>query len=396
MATLSRLCLGAALFAVLTPCCACGQAAGGTVEVDSAAALVAAARQARPGTTILLAPGEYRGGISLANLEGREGAPIVIAARDDAQPPVIVGGNGGIHLVRPRHVELRNLTLQGAAGNGLNIDDGGDARQPAGHLVLRGLRIRDIGPRGNRDGIKLSGVDQFQVVDCIIERWGDGGSAIDMVGCHDGEVLNCQFRHRADIPANGVQTKGGSSNIAIRGCRFEDAGDRGVNIGGSTGRPFFRPPGANYEARQITVEDCTFRGSGAPVAFVGVDGAVVRHNTIYRPTRYVLRILQETQAAEFIPCRNGTFSNNLIVFRSGDLRSVVNVGGGTAPETFTFANNHWYCEDAPARSDRLGLPTAETGGRYGVDPRLIDAAQGDLRLQPDSPVRDAGVRVATP
>ena len=41
----------------------------------------------------------------------------------------------------------------------------------------------------------------------------------------------------------------------------------GVNIGGSTGRAYFRPRPEGFEAKDITVEDCTFVGSGA--AFVG-------------------------------------------------------------------------------------------------------------------------------
>ena len=34
------------------------------------------------------------------------------------------------------------------------------------------------------------------------------------------------------------------------------------------------------------------------MAFVGVDGSVVRYNTIYRPEKWVVRILQENTADE--------------------------------------------------------------------------------------------------
>lgn len=73
---------------------------------------------------------------------------------------------------------------------------------------------------------------------------------------------------------------------------------------------------ANYEAKDILVEDCIFSGSMSPIIFVSVDGAVVRYDAIYRPTRWVIRIVQETRDEGFIPCRIGEFSNNLVVLFS--------------------------------------------------------------------------------
>ncbi len=67
----------------------------------------------------------------------------------------------------------------------------------------------------------------------------------------------------------------------------------------------------------------------------------------------------------------------------------MNIGPDTAPQTFRFARNVWRCLDDPAKS-RPTLPTEETGGVYGTDPRFRDAARGDLRLRPDSPARKAG------
>jgi hypothetical protein len=180
--------------------------------------------------------------------------------------------------------------------------------------------------------------------------------------------------------AHGPQTKGGSSQITIRRCWFDDAGSRAVNLGGSTGRAYFRPPGALYEAKEIVVEGCTFVGSMAPIAYVGVDGAVVRYNTIYRPQTWVVRILQETRDPGFARCRNGRFEHNLIVFRQSDIRTFVNVGPGTAPETFQFSNNFWYCEDRPEDS-KPQLPVPEQDGVYGRDPRLDATSSKHLKPQ---------------
>lgn len=362
-----------------------------TVTVADTEQLRRALAEAGPGTTVRIAPGTYRGGVSARGLRGEAGRPIVLTAADPERPPVFEGGDSGLHLSDPAYVELHDLIVAGVRGNGLNIDDGGSYDSPAHHVRLRGLVVRDIGPQGNRDGIKLSGVDDFRVEGCTVERWGSGGSGIDMVGCHRGTITGCTFRHGNSVGDSGVQAKGGSTDILIVRCRFEHAGQRAVNLGGSTGMAYFRPRPLSYEARDITVEDCTFTGSMTPVAFVGVDGAVVRYNTIYRPKRWGLRILQETRQPGFVPSRNGHFTDNLIAFRSDEMAVPINVGDGTAPETFTLARNAWYCLDAPQRS-RPKLPIPEADGVYGVDPHFRDAGRGDLGLQPGSPVGRAGAR----
>jgi hypothetical protein len=378
---------------------ACGCAFAGdetetaTVNVASRVELVQAVRAARPGTKILLAPGKYDGGLNFNKLQGAEGRPIVLAAADPKDPPVIEGGAVGMHLTDPAHVELHDLVIARSRANGLNIDDGGSYDTPAHHVVLRRLVVRDVGSDANHDGVKLSGLDDFVIDECTIERWGKRGSGIDMVGCHDGVVRSCTFREGGEVSANGVQMKGGSRDIAIRRCRFENAGGRAVNLGGHTGLAYFRPKPQGYEAKDIMVEDCTFVGSMAPISFVGVDGAVVQHNTFYRPTRWLVRILQENQDPQFVPSRNGRFEHNVVVFRAADVATLVNTGGGTSPETFQFSGNFWYCEDRADRTQRVvQLPTKEKEGVYGQDPLLRDATKGDFELKPDSPARNAGPR----
>ncbi len=363
------------------------------VRVQNASQLRQAVLNAKPGTTILLAPGEYAGGLFFENVKGEPGKPVVIAAEDPTNPPVIKGGGECLHFSKAAYLELRNLVLVGARYNGLNIDDGGNFDSPAHHIVLANLTVRDIGPQGNCDGIKLSGVMDFRVQGCTVERWGDGGQGIDMVGCHNGVIENCVLRFEDD-KGYGIQAKGGSSNIVVRRCRFEHAGMRAVQIGGSTGLQFFRPPlkkgESHAEARNITVEGCTFIGGTAAVAFTGVDGAVVRFNTIYRPKRWAFRILQETTAEGFVPCRNGVVTDNLIVFRSDEwFEGGINIGPNTAPETFRFARNWWYCLDAPARS-KPRLPVSEVEGVYGIDPLLKAPEQGDLTVKPESPAKRVG------
>lgn len=362
------------------------------VRVASREELVRALQAAGPGTTIRIAPGDYRGGISQAGLHGLRDAPIVIAAEDAKSPPVIEGGSFGFQFSSPEHLELRDLTILAARDNGLNIDDSGSVDMAARNIKLRGLVVREIGPDGNCDGIKLSGVDGFRIEDCRFEAWGGSGSAIDMVGCRQGVVIGCRFANARSANATGVQTKGGSSDIAIQRCRFEQAGGRAVNAGGSTGLAYFRPRDATYEAKDITVEDCEFLGGEAAIAFVGVDGAIVRHNTIYRPRRWAVRILQENTDPRFVACRNGQFRKNVVVFRADEMRQAVNVGPDTQPESFVFADNAWHCLDRPGDTPRLVRTlTPKIDDGWLGDPGLSAPEEGDLSIAKREP-DDPGVR----
>lgn len=367
--------------------------------VDSLAELRAAAMRAAPGDRIVLKSGAYEGSLWLEGLRGEAGRPVTIAGEDPADPPIIRGGAECVHLSACSWVVLEDLVLEGASGNGLNIDDGGDRERAAEGIEVRGLIVRDIGPRGNRDGIKLSGLSRFVVEGCTVERWGDGGSGIDMVGCREGEIRDCVLRHGDTAGSNGVQLKGGTREVAVRGCTFEHAGRRAINIGGSTGPEFFRPPldgevvwggDARYEAAGITVEDCTIVGSEAAVAFVGVDGAVVRFNTIYRPTKWVLRILQETRLPAFVPSRGGRFEDNIVVFDAESARTP-NIGDATEPGSFVFARNLWFFAGSPGRSEPR-LPTREEDGVYGADPALRDPERGDYSPAADGPGAGKGRR----
>lgn len=345
--------------------------------------------QAQAGTKIRIEPGVYNGGLYFKNLNGEPDKPIIISAADPKQPPIIDGGNESLHLSDVSYLEIHNIIISNNKYNGINIDDGGTYDTPSHHIILREIIVRDIGPNGNRDGIKLSGVDDFIIENFFIERWGNGGSAIDMVGCHRGVIKNCKFKYKNEVQANGVQAKGGSSNISILECYFENVGSRSVNIGGHTGLDFFRPSSQGFEAKDIKVERCVFIGSQAPIAFVGVNGASVRFNTIYRPKRWVIRILQESNSEGFVPCSNGAFTDNIITFRSDEINTIVNIGPNTEPKTFSFLRNFWYCIDNPTKSKPI-LPASEIDGIYGIDPLFRDAETGDLRLLPDSPAKMMG------
>ncbi|MCC7020029.1 MAG: right-handed parallel beta-helix repeat-containing protein [Ardenticatenales bacterium] len=370
------------------------------------ATLRRAAREAAPGSAIRLAPGRYDGGTYLDDLAGAADAPIWIGGAPGTGPgaggepwaeaPIIAGSGEGLHLTRARFVVVHDVVVEGASGNGINADDGGSVTgdRTSFRLTFERVAIRNIGGNGNQDCLKLSGLRDVVVRDSAFRRCGGGGSGsgIDMVGVQAAVVARSRFD---EISGNAVQAKGGSNDIEVRANRMVRAGGRAVNMGGSTGFAFFRPPldasRPNAEARDVRVVANWIEGSEAAVAFVGCVDCLAAHNTIVDPGRWVLRILQETRSSggfTFEPAREGTFANNIVVFRAGVLRTAVNVGDATAPETFAFRNNLWFASDAPERSAPQ-LPVAEQGAVIGRDPRLGE----DGAIGSGSPAAGAGSRI---
>lgn len=358
-----------------------------TVHVATSAELREALAAADAGTTILLSPGTYTGGLSLHQKNGAPGKPIAIAARDLANRPVFEGGGSqALHLSDCNHITLRGLHIRGYTANGINIDDGGTFDTPARHIVIADMLFERIGPRGNVDALKMSGVDDFLVRTSTFRGW--GGSAIDMVGCHRGVVESCTFEGlTGHEQSSAIQLKGGTTDVRVLRSTFRDAGQRAINLGGSTGLQFFRPKVGDYEAARIEIAGNRFLGGETPVAFVTARESRFHRNTIVRPGRWVLRILQETESPAFQPCSGGAFENNLIVF-DAKLRATVNIGARTAPETFIFRRNAWFGEGVASAPK---LPVAETEGVLGIDPQLTPATYATpLRIQSTDP-RLAGI-----
>jgi len=349
----------------------------------------------QPGDAIRLLPGTYAGGTSIGNLIGASNAPIWLGGVPGQPRPLINGGSTAIQLSRARYVVIENIEVNGATANGINCDDGGDYANSNAtrHLVFRHLSIHDIGTGGNNDGLKLSGVNDYFVLDCEFTRMSAGGSGIDHVGCHQGLIARCRF---TDAGSNAIQCKGGTEDLEIRWCHFTNAGARAINIGGSTGFEYFRPPLSrttpNYESRNIRVIANLFRGSETPVAFVGTVNSLVANNTFVQPTRWLLRILQETVSSggySFLPCGDNQFVNNLVYFDRSQISTYLNIGANTDAASFAFANNLWYAFNQPNQSPPT-LPSPETNGVYALDPQFVNAAAGDFSVPTNSPATGKG------
>jgi hypothetical protein len=361
------------------------------------ATLAYAANLATPGTAVVIHAGTYAGGGFISGLSGTEAAPIWIGGAPGEARPLIDGGGQAFQLSEARYVIVHDLEVANSTQNGINADDGGNYDDPdaARFLVFRNLYIHDVGAGGNQDCLKISGLDDYWVLDSEFTRCGAGGSAVDHVGCHAGVIYGNHFH---ELGSNAIQCKGGAEDIEIRANLFEDAGQRGINMGGSTGFEFFRPSlssdSPNAEARDIRVIANVFRGGVTPFAFVGCVDCVAANNVIDSPSNWVFRILQETVSNneyEFLPASHGRFINNIVHF-DGQVGTAVNVGVNTDPDSFILANNLWYRYDNPAQSSPPGgLPVPESDGIIGEDPLFVDVGAGDFRLGPRSPAIGTGL-----
>jgi len=351
-----------AIFVVLIAVLSHRAGQGEEIVVRDERELQSALVSLKNGTTLKIASGDYRGGRSVQGVDR-----LTIEALDPQHPPHFKGGSSAWHFSRCSNLTLRHLKVSGQQNNGINLDDGGDLQQPVNGVTVEHMEISDIGPRGNHDGIKASGLRRLTIRNCTISGW--GGQGIDLVGCHQSLISGCRFIGKDGFSASaGVQLKGGTSEVTVEKCDFRNAGERPLNIGGSTGLPYFRPRGANYEAKQIIVRDNTIEGGLCAAAFVDVDGAEFTGNSIAFPRKWIFRILQETTLDGFVPCRNVVVKDNRIVFRRSEVQTEINIGSGTDPGTFRFESNHWFAEDRP-QSSTPRLPTSEIGGHHGRDPR---------------------------
>jgi len=342
--------------------------------------------EAKPGDTILIHNGIYQGAFFIENIQGTPNEPIVIRGID-RDSVIFQGGSESMHFSECSHMIIENFTVNGQTSNGMNCDDGGTFDTPTHHMTFRNLTFSGMGASGNNDQLKLSGLDDFVIENCIFENGSPGGSGADMVGCHKGIFRNNIFRKSG---SNCIQAKGGTRFIRIEQNSFIDGGQRALNLGGSTGLEFFRPLDATHEAADLMVTGNVFVRSVTPMAFVGSVRVSVTNNTIIDPERWIFRILQETvDPNRFEPCGNNIFQNNLVVFRSTISRHV-NIGGNTAPQTFLLRNNLWYNVDNPSASKPQEAQLMESNALYGIDPELESYQNGDYRLKSTSPAIGKG------
>lgn len=387
------------------------------------------------GDTIILLPGTYPHEVTFIGFDtyfrGKdENNPLVVMGDPEAaaegNKPVYDGGftaeNGsGISITQyysnnqlavddAQYLVIKNIKFKDFYYYGINMDDGGENSRatPAHHIIIDGCDF-ETGIGHFRHGLKMSGVDDFEVKNCTFV--GIRYNCIDGVGLHDGHIHDNIFRdcQTGLNEGNGVMCKGGSRNVLIEKNIFKNLSIYGVQIGQTTDAHLVRPPYGeldadgetmDYEAKNIDVFRNIFINVSTPIKWDCARGGRVYHNTFYSPLDYtdpfgasrmfvINQIHTSWDSYEIVQCRDGEFKNNVIYFGRTEgypyNRSVWVQNPQTQPETFVFANNLWYCLADPSNS----MPDWQTlEGLYGC-PQHSDNHTGDplfISSTPEQPV----------
>jgi len=347
---------------VVAACWAALSAAGARAAettVYNVSQLRDALNAADPGDRIYMAPGSYTGRLWVTDVHGTADDMIEVVALDPTNRPVFTSDDAACFtLYNCSYVLVDGLI---AEHGGTPTQDANNIEFPHGsHMVLKNALSRDLDHDGNSDGVKFARSDNVLMYNCTVASWADGGSANDQMVSRNSLMMRNLITFPDMTPnagANGTQPKGDSYRNGYYKNVFLDGSSRCIQFGGAGGVD-------GWEGHDMVAMGNVIDGGEAAAAYVSCQTCELSYNTIVDPTKWVMRILNEGGWAE---TGTNTFKRNLVVY--GPLSSIQNVGSGTRPETFTYAENYWYNRLDPAASIPA-LPGGQTDPAGGTDPQL--------------------------
>ncbi len=351
------------------------------------------AAKVRPGDEVILLPGRHRAA-SFDRLVGTTEAPITIRGASQQKPAVISAQLDGIRIKEGSHLVIKDLQITGGSASGIWISGAvAESAEPqrSSNILIQNVSISKIGPRGQRHGIYLSALNDIRILSVRVEGW--GGSAIELVACSDVSINNSAFRGIDDHTQYcGIRARAGSERVNISECRFDNAGDFVICMGGKSNPadhmppiPADSPPASVAEASNVQVDRCKIIGGLSPIALIHAENCSVRATTIVRPGRCVIAMLNESPDVRVKPTGRNTFGFNLTVWQAGDITRLVEVGEGAKGDGLVLEDNLWWSNETPEQRARLGpLPGKDPLRQiFDVDPKLND------RLKPATPAAQA-------
>lgn len=332
--------------------------------LDSTTSPETISNKLQPGDEIVLMPGEHLG-FRLKDVKGTREQPIVIRGLDARQPgPIRAQKNFyGIHLVDCEFVEVRNVIVFGAQYVGIFVDSSSTEKLHNANITIDNAMVVQTGRalRGDRDGIRVHGIENVTIRDCRIEGWTD--AAIDVVASKAVTIERCTVRHREGFDSlAGIVIRAGSTDVTVSHCLLESAGNIVVAAGRPSPDADFRPriasdapSGTLLEATNVTVRNCVYNRGYASLSLVHAKDVRFMKNTISNPRLHIILARRETKDPRFAPSSEITFGGNLMEWIPSDLQSIANVDESLDPSTFRMETNLWASPELPGALKALGV-----------------------------------------
>lgn len=342
------------------------------------------AARLRPGDSLLLLRGCRWIGPLNVSWSGTAAAPITVGAYGEGALPIIEDAfqdvlvTGDWFVIRDIHVRAdpptRDVQCDGQPAGvryGIFVDAGSE------HGVITGIRATDL-----FTGVRISrGASHHQVIDSVFR---DNAMKSNDPGSDSGAV--------------GIDLQGDSNEVARNRISGSDACSR--FFGGRDGSAISVYGGRhNVIHHNLSSQNHDFIELGDPRTRDTLIAYNVDHSTLsganfavvhglgsrYGPVRDT-RIIHNTTV---VTGRGATGILCSHVSTGEDLQVIGNIVWGdgdavTCQDGFIEADNiYWASDGSPSVTFELG-PTSRM-----VDPKLVDAQEGDLHLLPDSPAIDA-------
>lgn len=350
-------------------------AACATISVQTAAATVhrvlpgtpwdGISLNARPGDEIVLEPGVHRPA-RIADLAGEPDRPIVIRARDANSLAEIRGGPSGLELVRPSHVEVRNLFIRDVAGAGLAIV--GDADRPARGVLLRNCLLSGCGVAGRTPAIRIERVEGLTIADSRIQ--GFGPAAISIEPGRNVRLERIQLVSAESGPDRvGISISGGSDQVEID--RSSVASSLGAAF--SIGWPVEGSPPASEAAlaANVSIRNVLSVRNAVFVRIGSARAVDLRRNTIVDPLDTPL--LVGPPPKDRPPAAAVRFRGNLVAWTPNTLKRLSGVAAGSVDRPdVEYGANLWFSPELPAALPLLGTWEGRVAEQQvtDLDPRL--------------------------
>jgi len=351
-------------------------------------------RALEPGDRLLLAPGDYKAGLSIRSLHGTRERPIRIGAEDPQRRPRFLGrtGRNTVSIVDSAHVEIADLELDGRSLAVDAVKAEGHARY-AHHITLRNLRI--VGHGADQQTVAISTKCPawgWEIRDNVIVGAGTGmylgnsdGSAPFVAGLIEGNVIrdsigyNLQVKHQNARPALPGMPDGRSVTVIRRNVFMKGAGSATEKLA----RPnllvgHFPPSGPGADDAYLVYGNFFF-GNPTEALFQGEGNIAFYNNVLVNPDGSAIHVQPHNGVPEAID----VFFNTVLA-RDGGIRVT---GGHPAKAQRVRANVVFADRPVEAADERDNFVGAWTDA--GATLRAPYAAGDALDLRPRAGVLPA-------